>query len=431
MRYTAYMHQLSTELNAILKGTIIGDALSDFGRRIYYPKGIVAQSAEALAAKVHFNATQGFAATDNVPYTLPAVAEHYPHLQPLHYAGYAPTAGIPELRSQWQQEMRAKNSSLRTPTSLPVVTAGLTAAFALVAELFMDSADTILIPTPYWGNYRLVIHERRGATITGYPLFTAQGKFNAPRLRDHLANSAAEKIICVFNFPHNPTGYTASTDEADVIQSILLDAANSGKKIILIADDAYFGLQYSENSLRESLFARLAAAHANILAIKIDGVTKEEYAWGFRVGFITCAARGLQSHHYDALNKKIMGLIRCSVSNCNRAAQEIMLRSLRDAHHNEHKRELFSLLTERYRAVTEALRSHAADDALRPLPFNSGYFVTLVCQQIDAETLRQRLLAADIGIIAIDERHIRFTYSTIKPQDIPTVIDALYAHAHQ
>ncbi len=44
---------------------------------------------------------------------------------------------------------------------------------------------------------------------------------------------------------------------------------------------------FDEQCDRESIFGKLARASNNLLAIKVDGATKEEFVWGLRVGFIT------------------------------------------------------------------------------------------------------------------------------------------------
>jgi hypothetical protein len=44
----------------------------------------------------------------------------------------------------------------------------------------------------------------------------------------------------------------------------------------------------------------LCDAHPNILAVKLDGPTKEDYVWGFRVGFLTFGIRdATQIHMFD------------------------------------------------------------------------------------------------------------------------------------
>ena len=39
--------------------------------------------------------------------------------------------------------------------------------------------------------------------------------------------------------------------------------------------------------MTESLFGLLANLHPNLLAVKLDGATKELFVWGLRCGFVT------------------------------------------------------------------------------------------------------------------------------------------------
>lgn len=115
--------------------------------------------------------------------------------------------------------------------------------------------------------------------------------------------------MVLLNFPNNPTGYTPTVAEGDEIVAALKEVADAGLKLVVVTDDAYFGL-FFEDSLHESLFGKLAGISPNLLAVKVDGATKERYVWGFRVGFITYA------HASDkvlaALEQKTMGIIRAT-----------------------------------------------------------------------------------------------------------------------
>jgi hypothetical protein len=51
----------ATELNKILKGSVVERLLSSYGMRSYFPKGIVAQSQEAAQLATRANATAGVA----------------------------------------------------------------------------------------------------------------------------------------------------------------------------------------------------------------------------------------------------------------------------------------------------------------------------------------------------------------------------------
>ena len=425
------MHPIATELNDILRGTVVEALLSDVGQRMFFPKGIVAQAAEAAHAGVRHNATQGIATVNGEPYALPSVARHYAHLSSAQIVSYAPTGGIVALRERWRTELRAKNSALSDNYSLPVVTGGITNAISTVAELFANADDALVAAAPYWGNYRLIFAERRAARIIPYDIFSAHGGHNIAMLRDALRRAAAgsgdsAKVLCIFNFPHNPTGYTATTKEAQDIIDALIECAEGGTRIAVLCDDAYFGLQYESGLMEQSLFARLADSHQNILAIKLDGATKEEFAWGFRVGFVTFASKGLRAGHYRALEKKAFGVVRSTLSNCNVAAQHIIHAALDSPTHQQEKQYFYDLIVARYRKVKQVLAAHGDHARLTSLPFNSGYFVTFRCRDIDTERLRTELLKQDIGIVAIDATHIRVTYSTIDIGHIAEVFDKIF-----
>ncbi len=99
----------------------------------------------------------------------------------------------------------------------------------------------------------------------------------------------------MLNFPNNPTGYTPGEEEAAEIVSVILEAAEAGKEIVVLVDDAYYNLFYDETAIQESIFSKLAQVHDRVLCVKIDGATKENYAWGFRVGFITYSTKSEKS----------------------------------------------------------------------------------------------------------------------------------------
>ena len=64
------MNYLADELNFLLDGTVAGRLLSPLGRRLYFPKGIIAQSAEAKQGAHTANATIGMAYYQGKPLTL-------------------------------------------------------------------------------------------------------------------------------------------------------------------------------------------------------------------------------------------------------------------------------------------------------------------------------------------------------------------------
>ncbi len=425
------MNALAEELNKALAGNVAERLLSDMGRRMYFPKGILSQSAEADERAKRFNATIGMAYEAGEPLILDAIRAALPTLSPAEAVAYASTSGVLALRKRWKVELEAKNPSLRGKSySLPVVVPGLTAAISYIADLFLEPGDTVVVPDLHWPNYRLIVEERKMAAGLTYPIFK-DGGFNVAGLEKGLRDAGARrgKAACILNFPNNPTGYSPTLAEADEIVAALLRVAEEGTDLLVIADDAYFGLQYEPGLLEESLFARLADAHERILAVKADGPTKEDYVWGFRTGFITFAAKGLAPVQQDALVKKLMGVIRSSVSNSSAPVQHLLLKALDAPGYAAQKARFRALLAERYRRLRDFLARTPLPASLRLLPFNSGYFMSFECVGISAEALRLRLLDEGIGTISMQDRYLRVAFSSVEADDIEALYAAIFAAA--
>jgi len=413
------MNSIAQELNSVLEGTVVSDLLSEFGKRFYFPKGIVAQSAEAKKKAHRFNATVGMATSKGVPMYMESVKEQVPTLSASEMFPYAPTPGVLELREKWREEMDVKNPSLKGKlTSLPLVTSGLTHGISTVADMFLDKGDPIVVPDMFWGNYTLIFEGRNQAEIKKFTFFNDQGRINIASLKEAIDGIRGPKFAVILNFPNNPTGFSPSSAEAEEITALLKKYAEAGKKILVITDDAYFGLFYEDETLKESLFGILADLHENILAVKIDGATKENFAWGFRLGFLTYASKGLNNDHLEALTKKTMGAIRASISNSSKMAQTLVLKSLPNENYWKEKEEGFEILKKRYLKVKEVISSFGDDSPLHPLPFNSGYFMTFRYDG-NSEKLRTHLLDAyGVGTISIQEKYLRIAYSSVELEDI-------------
>ena len=431
------MNPLAESLNGTLEPTVAGRLLSNTGRRLFFPKGIVAQSAEAKQKATRFNATAGMAYQEGVPLILPRAAALTGHFHPSESVAYAPTSGIKELRRRWKEELVAKNPSLHgVEISEPLVTAGLTNGIVHIAELFVDPGDAVVMPDMFWGNYRLIFEHRKEGRIETFPFFSENDGFNLEGFSLSLEAAAAErkKVILLLNFPNNPTGYAPTATEVAGIVDRLKKVADSGVDILVIADDAYFGLFFEPEVAKESIFGALSTAHERILAFKVDGATKEDFAWGLRVGFLTFANPGFNEAQIDALQQKLIGSIRAIVSNSSNLSQNLVLKVMNDPAYNEQKEKARTVLEERYRTIKAWLAEKAPlhkDSPLEPLPFNSGYFMSFRCRGIDAEALRLALLERGIGTISIAGNYLRVAFASVDREALPTLYDEIFATAEE
>jgi aspartate/methionine/tyrosine aminotransferase len=407
------------------------NALSALGRELFFPKGILTQSAEAKRDAKRYDATIGIATMGGKPLFLPSLQRYIEQLDPEEAYPYAPSSGNAELRDLWHEHQLAMNPGLeRKSFSMPVVTNGLTHGLSIYADMFCDAGDVLLLPDKIWGNYRMVFATRRGADIHYYPFFGPEGGLDTRAFREALFSlKDRPKVLVLLNFPNNPTGYSPYPQEAAALAQALVDAAEAGATVVACVDDAYTGLFYADGLFAQSLFTLLADSHPRLTAIKIDGSTKEDYVWGFRVGFITFSlqAGGDTQAVYDVLEKKVGGLIRGTISKCPTLSQSLLVHAMKSPGYRRDKEEKFNVLKERYEEVSSALSNPDYAEAFRPYPFNSGYFMCLELLRTDAEQLRRHLLDAyGVGVIAIGDRDIRIAFSCLEKEQIKDLFDILY-----
>jgi aspartate/methionine/tyrosine aminotransferase len=431
----AALSPLARELNEQLASVApeILAMLSPLGRRLYFPKGILTQSAEAKAKAKRFDATIGIATEGGHAMHLASVQSQLRGIEPDDAFTYAPAPGRPGLRERWREKQLEENPSQRGKTAgLPIVTAALTHGLSLVGDLFVAEGDRILLPDQLWGNYRLTYEVRLGAKIVTYP-FYAGGGFDTQGFRGALERNGTdrEKLIVLLNFPNNPTGYMPTEAEGEAIVAALAAQAERGTKLVVVLDDAYFGLFYHLGgaSMTESLFGRLVGRHPNLLAIRLDGATKELFVWGLRCGFLTFGpgrAEGAEAA-CAALEAKVKGAIRGAISNSPQLSQTLVERALSGSSVAAERKEKGELLRMRAEKVYEVANAPRFRESWEVYPFNSGYFMCVKLHGVEAEALRVHLLDAhQTGLIATAKYDLRVAFSCLELEQIEPLFEVVH-----
>ena len=405
--------------------------LSARGKRFFFPtKGILAQGAEAKQKAKVANATIGIATEHGAPMFLECVNKYFAGLTPSELYDYAPSYGKPDLRQAWARKQREETPSMGDHlVSNPVVTNALTHGLSVVGELFLDPGDEALSSDLMWENYNLSWETRIGAHISCYPFFTeALAGFNLDGFTQALRQRLGQKLVVSLNFPNNPSGYTPTKAEALGIVRALTEAAEAGSRLVVVCDDAYYGMFFDEACERESLFGRLSHAHPNLLAVKVDGATKEEFVWGVRVGFLTYGVKGGTAAVYKALEDKTAGVIRSVVSSVTHPGQSIVLKALQDPGFRRQQAEKVAILRQRAEVTGVGCRRPEYADCWDVYPYNSGYFMCLRLKGADADTVRLKLLDEHgVGTIALGQANLRVAFSCLTEAQIPGVFAAIAA----
>lgn len=422
--------------------------LSEYGRRLYFPKGIISQTAEAKQKATRFNATIGIATEEGSPMILPSIAGQIGDVSAQDAVTYAPPPGRPGLRDAWREKLLAENPSLGGKHfGQPIVTNAITHGLALAGELFLDPGDVMLLPDKLWGNYRLTFEVHHGAEIHTFPFYkgaagadggaagaaTEVGGMDTEAFATRLGELAEgrEKVVVLLNFPNNPTGYMPTEAEGDALAAALEAQAKKGTKLVVMCDDAYFGLFYhlGGQSMTESLFGKLTGLHPNLLAVKLDGATKELFVWGLRCGFITFGPGRADSaaEVCEALDAKTRGAIRGGISNVPQLSQTLVERALQNPDLQTERDEKCETLRVRAERVYEVANREEYKNSWSVYPFNSGYFMLVKVDGVDAEKLRVHLLDEhQVGLIATSGTDIRVAFSCLDANDVEPLFEALH-----
>jgi aspartate/methionine/tyrosine aminotransferase len=426
---------LAAQLNARLEKAapeVLG-MLSALGRRLYYPKGILTQSAEARQKAHRSNATIGIATESGEPMHLASIARSLSGISPADAFDYASPGGRPGLRERWREKLLAENPSLRGKRfGLPVVTSAITHGLFLAGDLFVDPGDCLVLPDKIWSNYRLTYEVRLGGRIAEYPFYAGRG-FNVAGMARALAEEGARrgKALVLLNFPNNPTGYAPKPAEGDAIARALVEAAERGTRVVAILDDAYFGLFYhlGEASLSESLFGSLVGRHPNLFAVKLDGATKELFAWGLRCGFLTFGPGRAETaaEVCEVLDAKARGAIRSSISNVSQLSQTLVENALASSSVAEERKAKRETLRARAERVFQVASSPRFRESFEVYSFNSGYFMCVRVVGVDAERVRVHLLERHgIGLVATSPSDLRVAFSCLELEEIEPLFEALH-----
>lgn len=427
------MNPLAKSLNEVLEANnpCILEMLSSTGKKMFMPKGILSQSAEAKEKATKFNATIGISTAKGEPMYLESMFKRFQGIHPKKLFTYAPATGLPELRELWTKKIRTENPSLKdVQMSNPVVCNALTNGLVTAGELFLDKGEFVVLPDKFWGNYRLMFNTLIGGEIATYETFNENNGYNVEGLLKTVKECGMKnkKVFVVLNFPNNPTGYTLTKDEAVRLSDGLVEIAESGINIVAVTDDAYFGL-FFDDVFKESLFSLLAGRSKRLLAVKIDGITKESFAWGFRVGFITFGQtiEGDNSAIFKALETKAAGYLRATISSAPHPSQSITVDVLKEPSFKFERGELNAVIEERCKKVKAIFDKGLYADEFTPYPFNSGYFMCIRLKNVEAETLRTALLDKyGVGVISTNQTDIRIAFSSVDVENIDELYSIIY-----
>ena len=333
----------------------------------------------------------------------------------------SPVGGLAEARDLWRAHQRRGVPEDR-PSSRPFAVSGLSHGLALIADLYAREGTPVVVPEPYWGNYRQAFGVRRGARIVAAPSYW-EGRFDPESIGRAVESLPRDrKAIAILNFPSNPGGYSPDGAERARLLDALISAAAGApeRRLVVICDDAYAGLVFEPEVPRASPFWDLVARRneaPNLLPVKIDGATKEFSFFGGRIGFVTLPEGGMEEN--------LARRVRAGVGPPSAASQAVLLSALRDPEIGERIEGVRAVLEGRYRVLREAL-GRVDPDLVRTFPFNSGCFALVEIPEalgLSSDQVRRHLIEAEsVGLISLEPRLLRIAHCSVAAEAIPELV---------
>ncbi|HEV7670280.1 MAG TPA: aminotransferase class I/II-fold pyridoxal phosphate-dependent enzyme [Thermoanaerobaculia bacterium] len=347
-----------------------------------------------------------------------ALLEGLPAADLVALSAASPIGGLAEVRDRWGEHQR-RGISENLPSSRPFAVSGLSHGLALVADLYAEEGTPVVVPEPYWGNYRQAFSIRRGARIVLAPSYV-EGRFDPEGIARAIDTLPRDRTaIAILNFPSNPGGYSPTKEERERLLDALVGAAASApeRPLVVVCDDAYAGLVFEPEISRGSLFWDLVARREeapNLLPIKIDGATKEFSFFGGRVGFLTFPAEGHE--------EKLARHARAGAGPPSALSQMVLLQALRDGNVGSKIEAIRAVLEGRYRALRDEL-AEVDPDLVQTFPFNSGCFALVEIPEalgLTSDQVRRHLIEAEsVALISLEPRLLRIAHCSVAAEAIP------------
>jgi len=147
---------------------------------------------------------------------------------------YAPSSGIPELRSAIAEKLALRNHLKVSEENVLVVNGGMQGLFGAFQST-INPGDDVLIFSPYWTPIKdLVAH--CGGRLVQVPTTEAR----AEGFRVTLARYATTNTRAIyFNTPTNPSGVVFNREEAEAVALFAID-----RDLVVVADEAYEDIVY-------------------------------------------------------------------------------------------------------------------------------------------------------------------------------------------
>lgn len=321
---------------------------------------------------------------------------------------YGPTEGTDELRA-----VIAARAAVHGPDARDVlVTTGSQQALDLVARVLVDREDVVVVESP---TYLGALQALRGGLPNVVPVPGDHDGLDTAHLEALLRRGMRPKLCYVVPNFSNPAGATLSLE-----RRIHLAALADRYGFVVVEDDPYGELRH-----RGVALAPVAAFGEHVITL---GSTSKTLAPGLRVGWVQAPA---------VLHTALVRAKQATDLHTSSLSQAVVARALVAPWFGAHVARACVAYAARAGALLDALGAHP--DVFAPVARpDGGLFAWAELREpIDTAALLPDALAAGVAYVpgaAFDPQaghrsHLRLSFATLPPTQLPDAVDRLAAVA--
>lgn len=346
---------------------------------------ILELSSEAIEAKRHdhnvINATAGVFKDENgYLYEFSCVQQVIETLNVNEKYGYANSSGSPlftqailfSLFGPYVDNIREECFVDCIPT--PGGSGGLNLAFTN----YVNPDDTVLLPNHMWENY-LNCASELGFRPELYHLFDESSCFDIKDINERIdrLKSQQKRIMILVNDPcENPTGFCMKDEDYDALLNIA--KANPNNDFIYLLDVAYFNFYSRDPKTIRRRYAKFKDISSNAMALFVFSGSKSYGLYGLRVGALVALSK--DETEIICFQNASNFSCRAKWSSVSTLGMNIVQKlSLSDKYRALYEREILEVY-ETLRMRSLAFLEAAEIVGLKTLPFESGFFICVPCQ---------------------------------------------------
>ncbi len=184
------------------------------------------------------------------------------------YTHYTSSAGIPELREEIAQKIRAENKVEAQAENVIVTPGGKQAIYEVMMSI-LDDGDEVLLLDPVWVSF-----EAAAKLAGGQPRWVTRLEKELTYEALEVASSERTKLI-VINSPNNPAGYVLSDRELSTVADFARE-----HDLLVLSDEIYEKIIYGRAHTSIGSFDGMQGR-----TIMINGFSKTYAMTGWRIGY--------------------------------------------------------------------------------------------------------------------------------------------------